>query len=41
MDAEHIYLNDPELANAPMRLLLGDFDLDMLEQDEFYAVIAP
>jgi ABC-type bacteriocin/lantibiotic exporter with double-glycine peptidase domain len=40
MDQEYIYLNDPELTFAPIKVSLGDFDLAWLEQDEFYAVLS-
>lgn len=40
MDQESIYLNDPELTFAPVKVSLGDFDLAWLEQDEFYAVLS-
>ncbi len=30
MDADHVYLNDPAFPNAPVRVLLGDFDLAWL-----------
>ncbi|MBV7333960.1 C39 family peptidase [Chloroflexi bacterium TSY] len=41
MDNEYIYLNDPEMSDGPTKVLLGDFDLAWLEQDELYAVLVP
>jgi ABC-type bacteriocin/lantibiotic exporter with double-glycine peptidase domain len=41
MDAEQIYVNDPDLPAGPVAVALGDFDLAWLAQDETYAVIAP
>lgn len=41
MESEHIFLNDPGMPDGPTRVLLGDFDLAWLEQDELYAVLAP
>jgi ABC-type bacteriocin/lantibiotic exporter with double-glycine peptidase domain len=40
MDASQVYLNDPELPAGPVPVLLGDFDLAWLAQDETYAVIS-
>jgi ABC-type bacteriocin/lantibiotic exporter with double-glycine peptidase domain len=39
MDEQNIYVNDPESAEAPIRVSRGDFDLAWLEHDEKYAVI--
>jgi len=39
--AQSIYLNDPALPNAPVRVPRGDFDLAWLEHDEQYAVVMP
>ena len=41
MDEDYIYLNDPELPDAPMPVAHGDFDLAWLAQDERYAILAP
>jgi ABC-type bacteriocin/lantibiotic exporter with double-glycine peptidase domain len=43
MDAQHIYLNDPQFPTtaAPMAVALGDFDLAWLERDERYALLSP
>jgi hypothetical protein len=41
MEPEHIFLNDPGMPDGPVRVLLGDFELAWLEQDELYAVLAP
>jgi len=37
----YIYLNDPELPDAPIPVTQGDFDLAWLAQDERYAVLLP
>lgn len=39
MDPEHVYLNDPEFANAPIRIPTGEFDLAWFAQEERYAVL--
>ncbi|MCB0110491.1 MAG: C39 family peptidase [Caldilineaceae bacterium] len=39
IDSSQIYLNDPELPEAPVAVPLGDFDLAWLAQDERYAVL--
>ncbi len=39
MDKQNVYVNDPESAEAPIRVSRGDFDLAWLEHDEKYAVI--
>jgi len=39
IDSRSVYLNDPELPDAPVEVPLGDFDLAWLERDEFYAVL--
>jgi ABC-type bacteriocin/lantibiotic exporter with double-glycine peptidase domain len=41
MDAQHVFVNDPEFPHAPLQVLLGDFDLAWLAQDELYAVLSP
>ncbi|MEZ4707055.1 MAG: C39 family peptidase [Caldilineaceae bacterium] len=40
MDTTHILLNDPGIPAGPIQVLLGDFDLAWVEQDELYAVLA-
>ena len=37
LETEFVYLNDPAVAVAPIRVPWGDFDLACLEHDEFYA----
>jgi ABC-type bacteriocin/lantibiotic exporter with double-glycine peptidase domain len=39
MDEKYIYLNDPDLPEAPVSVPIGDFDLAWLEHDEMYAVL--
>ena len=39
IDDEYVYLNDPDLPTAPIRVSLGDFGLVWLEHDEMYAVL--
>lgn len=39
MDAQNVYVNDPEFTNAPVRVPQGDFDLAWLARDELYAVV--
>lgn len=41
MEREHIFLNDPGMPDGPVQVLIGDFELAWLEQDELYAVLAP
>ncbi len=41
MDNDTIYLNDPELPDAPVSVSLGDFDLAWLAQDERFSVLHP
>ena len=41
IDAQHLLVNDPEFASAPLRVKFGDFDLAWLEQGEYYAVLEP
>ena len=41
IDEEYVYLHDPFLPTAPIRVTVGDFDLAWLEHDESYAVIRP
>ncbi len=41
MDENYIYLNDPDLPDAPIPVMQGDFDLAWLAQDERYAVLLP
>jgi len=41
MDENYIYLNDPDLPDAPISVMQGDFDLAWLAQDERYAVLLP
>lgn len=41
MDNDAIYLNDPELPDAPVTVSHGDFDLAWLTQDERFAVLLP
>ena len=41
MNENYIYLNDPELPDAPIPVTQGDFDLAWLAQDERYAVLLP
>jgi len=40
MDDRSIFLNDPDISDGPIQILIGDFDLAWLEQDERYAVLA-
>jgi len=40
MEDGYIFLNDPDISDAPIQVLMGDFDLAWLEQDERYAVLA-
>lgn len=39
MSGNEIFLNDPAIAQAPIAVPLGDFDLAWLERDELYAAI--
>lgn len=39
MEPGNIFLNDPGLPAAPVRVSMGDFDLAWLAQDERYAVL--
>lgn len=39
MDDNNFYVDDPEFAESPLRVPLGDFDLAWLEHDEMYAVL--
>ncbi len=39
IDDKHVYLHDPELPTAPIRVALGDFDLAWPEHDEMYVVL--
>ena len=39
IDSDHVYLNDPDLPEAPVAVPLADFDLAWLAQDERYAVL--
>lgn len=40
IDDESVFVNDPEYAESPLRVPIGDFDLAWLEHNEKYAVIA-
>ena len=40
MDGEHVFLNDPALPEAPMRISMSDFYLAWYEQKLSYAVIS-
>ncbi len=39
MDSNFVYINDPEMPNAPLQVSIGDFDLAWFEQDQCYAVL--
>lgn len=41
MDAEYVYLNDPEWPDAPIQVSIGDFDLAWLARGERLALLAP
>jgi ABC-type bacteriocin/lantibiotic exporter with double-glycine peptidase domain len=41
LDAEFVYLNDPDFAEAPYRVSHGDFELAWQERDEYYATLNP
>lgn len=41
IDHEAIYLNDPELPEAPVAVSHGDFELAWLAQDERFAILLP
>jgi ABC-type bacteriocin/lantibiotic exporter with double-glycine peptidase domain len=41
MDEDHVYVNDPEFPQAPIRVPTGDFLLAWMEQEERYAVLIP
>ena len=38
-DNDYLYINDPEFAESPLAVPIGDFDLAWLERDEMYAVL--
>ena len=40
-DEDHVYVNDPDRSDAPIRVPAGDFELAWLERDYAYALIAP
>ena len=39
LDAQYVYLNDPEFDVNPIQVSRGDFDLAWFEHGEFYAVL--
>lgn len=41
MTPTSVLVNDPAMADAPLAIPYGDFDLAWLEMDEAFAVIAP
>lgn len=40
MDSQCVYINDPEMPDAPTPVSIGDFDLAWFEQNECYAVLS-
>lgn len=41
MDGRNVYINDPEMVAAPIRVPIGEFDLAWDAQGQQFAVIAP